>query len=61
MLCRAAARRGYVGALDAYAASLPIAAATGETIALVEAWLPAEDVIGARQRHTTRMMLVVAF
>jgi signal transduction histidine kinase len=49
----------YVGALDSYVASLPIAAATGETIALLQALLPAEAVM-APVSGNTRTMLVVA-
>jgi signal transduction histidine kinase len=50
----------YVGALDTYAGSLPVAAATGETIALLQALLPASDV---REPVSggTRTMLFVAF
>ena len=50
-LSRGGAVAGYVDALDAYAASLPVAAATGETIALLEARLPAAEVLGVRRRH----------
>jgi signal transduction histidine kinase len=56
-LSRGEAVAGYVGELDAYAASLPVAAATGETIALLEARLPAEEVVGAASGITGRIFL----
>jgi signal transduction histidine kinase len=48
----------HVGALDSYAASLPVAAATGETIALLQALLPADQVMAPVNRSTRRMLLV---
>ena len=51
----------YIGALDTYAASLPVAAATGETIALLQALLPAENVRSPLGRATRTMLLVALF
>jgi signal transduction histidine kinase len=48
----------YVDALGVYAASLPIAAANGETIALVQGLLPAERVAGPIAGSTRRMLIV---
>jgi signal transduction histidine kinase len=48
----------YVRALGAYAASLPIAAPTGETVALVQALLKADVVLGPVSRSTQRMLIV---
>ncbi len=48
----------YVEALDSYVASVPVAASTGETIALLEAVLPADRVTGPVSRSTHRMLLV---
>jgi signal transduction histidine kinase len=50
----------YVGALRSYAASLPIAAPTGETVALLQALLKADAVMEPVSR-STRRMLIVAF
>jgi signal transduction histidine kinase len=49
---------GYVDALEAYAASLPVAATTGETVALLQALLPESAVMGPVNRGTRRMLLV---
>ena len=57
-LSRGGAVAGYVDELDAYAASLPVAAATGETIALLEARLPAAEVLGVASDITSRILLV---
>ena len=57
-LSRGGAVAGYVDELDAYAASLPVAASTGETIALLEARLPAAEVLGVAGDITTRILLV---
>lgn len=57
-LSRGGAVADYVAELDAYAASLPIAASSGETIALLEARLPAEVVLGVAGDITTRILLV---
>ncbi len=58
MRCRAAApSAGYIDELDAYAASLPVAAATGETIALLVARLPAAEVLGTASDITSRIFL----
>jgi signal transduction histidine kinase len=48
----------YVDALGVYAASLPIAAASGETIALVQGLLPAERVAGPIAGSRRRMLIV---
>jgi signal transduction histidine kinase len=49
---------GYVDALGSYAASLPVAATTGETVALLQALLPEGAVMGPVDRGTRRMLLV---
>jgi hypothetical protein len=43
----------YVGALGSYAASLPIAAPTGETVALIQALLKADVVRAPVSRSTS--------
>ena len=48
----------YIGALGSYAASLPVAAPTGETVALLQALLPADKVLGPLGRSTSRMLIV---
>ncbi|HUO67719.1 MAG TPA: ATP-binding protein, partial [Gammaproteobacteria bacterium] len=48
----------YIGALGSYAASLPVAASTGETVALLQALLPADKVLGPVGRSTSRMLIV---
>jgi len=48
----------YIGALRSYAASLPVAAPTGETVALLQALLPADKVLGPVGRSTSRMLIV---
>jgi signal transduction histidine kinase/HAMP domain-containing protein len=48
----------YVGDLEAYAASLPVASATGETIALLQAIVPAARVEGPVGRSGRRMWFV---
>ena len=48
----------YVGALGSYAASVPLAASTGETVALLQALLPADKVMGPVGRSTRGMLLV---
>jgi signal transduction histidine kinase len=48
----------YVGALRSYAASLPIAAPTGETVALLQAVLKADAVLTPVSGSTRRMLLV---
>ena len=57
-LSRGGAVAAYVGALDAYVASLPIAAATGEIIALLDARLPTDAVMGPVNRMTGRTLFV---
>ncbi len=48
----------YVGALGSYAGSVPIAASTGETVALLQALLKADVVLGPVSRSTQRMLIV---
>jgi signal transduction histidine kinase len=59
-LSRGGTVAAYVDALAAYAASLPIASASGETIALLEARLPAEAVAGTASGITRRILFVAA-
>ncbi|HZF28505.1 MAG TPA: ATP-binding protein [Gammaproteobacteria bacterium] len=48
----------YVGELDSYCSSLPVASASGETIALLQAVLPASRVASPVTRSGRRMWLV---
>jgi signal transduction histidine kinase/HAMP domain-containing protein len=48
----------YVEALDAYVATLPVAAATGETVALLQAVLPAAQIDAPVNAMVWRMLLV---
>lgn len=48
----------YVGALGSYAASVPVAAPTGETVALLQALLPADRVMGPVDRSARGMLFV---
>ncbi|MGH7129308.1 MAG: sensor histidine kinase, partial [Planctomycetaceae bacterium] len=48
----------YLVGLDAYAASLPIAASTGETVGLLQAILPASAVMGPVEKMNRRMLRV---
>ena len=57
-LSRSAAVAARIEALDSYAASLPIAATTGETIALLQAILPRNDVMGPVARMERRIVLI---
>ncbi len=57
-LSRSAPVAARIDALDAYAASLPVAAVTGETIALLQAILPHNDVMGPVARMERRMLLI---
>jgi signal transduction histidine kinase/HAMP domain-containing protein len=57
-LSRGGAVAGYIEELDAYAASLPVASASGETIALLEARLPAAVVLGVAGDITSRILFV---
>lgn len=57
-ISRSAPVTARIDALDAYAASLPVAAATGETIALLQAILPRADVMGPVARMERRMLLI---
>ena len=57
-LSRNEAVAAYVEPLDVYAASLPVAAATGETIALLQAVLPAGQIMGPVNGIAWRMLLV---
>jgi signal transduction histidine kinase len=50
----------YVPAIGSYAASLPIASASGETIALLEARLPVEQVMAPASSMTRNIMIVAA-
>jgi signal transduction histidine kinase len=50
----------YVEELDAYAASVPVAASSGETIALLTARLPAGVVLGVAGDITGRILFVAA-
>jgi signal transduction histidine kinase/HAMP domain-containing protein len=56
-LSRADAVSAEVDALNAYAASLPVAASTGEIIALLQAVLPTAEVMGTVSEMTRRMLL----
>lgn len=57
-LSRGGAVAAYIDALDSYAASLPMAASTGEIVALIDARLPAEEVMGPVNRMARRMLFV---
>lgn len=57
-LSRGGAIAAYIDSLDSYAASLPVAAATGEIIALLDARLPADEVMGPVNRMSRRMLFV---
>ena len=57
-LARGLPAAGRVPALDVYAASLPLATAGGETIALLQAWLPAADILVPIGELTRRLLLV---
>ncbi len=59
-LSRGAAVADYVDSLDAYAASLPVATASGETVALLEARLPVEEVMATASGMTGRILFVAA-
>ena len=50
----------YVDAIDSYAASLPIASASGETIALLEARLPVSEVVDTASDMTRNILFVAA-
>lgn len=53
----------YVGSLDAYAATIPVAAATGETVALLQVQIPAtatRESIGGVTQRLWLMAIVVA-
>ncbi|MEX2124323.1 MAG: ATP-binding protein [Woeseia sp.] len=49
---------GFLDGLDAYAASLPVAASTGETVALLQAVLPASSVMRPIEKMKRRMLRV---
>jgi signal transduction histidine kinase len=49
---------GFLDGLDAYAASLPVAASTGETVALLQAILPASSVMRPIEKMKRRMLRV---
>ncbi len=59
-LSRGSAMAGHVAELDAYAASLPVTASTGETIALLVARLPDAEVLGTAGDITSRVFLFAA-
>ena len=50
----------YVAVLDAYAASLPVASTSGETIALLDARLPVEEVMAPASDMTRNILFVAA-
>lgn len=49
---------GHLDTLDAYAASLPVAASTGETVALLQAVLPASSVMKPVEKIVRKMLIV---
>jgi signal transduction histidine kinase len=51
------ATRTHIGELDSYAASLPVATSSGETIALLVARLPDEEVLGIASGMRSRVLL----
>lgn len=59
-LSRRAAVAGYVAALDTYVSAMPVASATGETVALLHALLPADTVMGPVDEMTRRILAVAA-
>jgi signal transduction histidine kinase/HAMP domain-containing protein len=56
-LSRGGAVTGYVEALDSYVAVLPVATASGETVALLQALLPAREIEDRVVSSELRMML----
>ncbi|HET6628206.1 MAG TPA: ATP-binding protein [Woeseiaceae bacterium] len=48
----------HVEAIDAYAASVPVAASTGETVALLQAVLPATSILQPVEKIGRRMLLI---
>jgi signal transduction histidine kinase len=56
-LSRGGAVAGHVDELDSYAASLPVATSSGETIALLVARLPDEEVLGIASGMRSRVLL----
>ena len=59
-LSRGGTVAAYIGAIDSYAASLPVASTSGETIALLEARLPVEQVMAPASSMTRRIIFVAA-
>lgn len=57
-LSRAAAVAGHIPALDVYAASMPVAASTGETIALLQALLPESAVFEPVAKLSQQMLWI---
>ena len=59
-LSRGGTVAAYIGAIGSYAASLPVASTSGETIALLEARLPVEQVMAPASSMTRRIIFVAA-
>jgi signal transduction histidine kinase len=59
-LSRGGTVAGYVDAIHSYAASLPIASTSGETIALLEARLPVAEVTAPASNMTRNILFVAA-
>jgi signal transduction histidine kinase/HAMP domain-containing protein len=59
-LSRGGTVAAYVDAIGSYAASLPIASTSGETIALLEARLPVEEVMAPASDMTRNILFVAA-
>jgi len=59
-LSRGGTVAAYVGAIGSYAASLPVASTSGETIALLEARLPVEEVMAPAGDMTRNILFVAA-
>jgi signal transduction histidine kinase len=59
-LARRESVSAYMPHYDLYAASQPVAAATGETVALLQALVPAAQVMRRVERMTNRMLLAAA-
>jgi hypothetical protein len=57
-LSRGGTVAAYIGAIGSYAASLPVASTSGETIALLEARLPVEQVMVPASSMTRRIIFV---
>ena len=57
-LSRGAFVAGYIAPLDTYVSALPVASATGETVALLHALLPADAVMDPVNEMTRRILVV---